>query len=118
MLKCCVPKGPNHLTLQLHCLGLCASASRQHGKKAAWGLGVTLVPGDSVLMDLELPGSSSHCQEEKHSQGRALGKGPPLYGAPGHCLTAQPGILGCSCEEPVCILPGRGTGQRPFCQHP
>lgn len=117
VLKCCVPTGPTHPTLQPHCLGLCASASRQHGGQAAWGSGVA-APGDPVLMDLELLRSGSHCQEEKHSQGRAMGKGPPLCGAPSHCLTAQPGIPGCSCEEPACILPKRGVGQRPFCEHP
>lgn len=49
---------------------------RQQAGEPARGQGVA-APKDPVLMDLEFPRSGSHCEQEKHSQGRAMGKGPP-----------------------------------------
>lgn len=57
--------------------GLCVPAwHRQQPGEPARGQGVA-APKDPVLMDLEFPRSGSHCEQEKHSQGRAMGKGPP-----------------------------------------
>lgn len=59
-------------------LGLHVPAQRrQQAGEPAQGQGVA-APEDPALMDLEFPRSGSHHEQEKHSQGRAMGKGPPL----------------------------------------
>lgn len=50
---------------------------RQQPGEPTRGQGVA-APKDPVLMDLEFPRSGSLCEQEKHSQGRAMGKGPPV----------------------------------------
>lgn len=41
-------------------------------------------------MDLEFPRSGSHCEQEKHSQGRAMGKAPPRAALPAPLLPHSP----------------------------
>lgn len=41
-------------------------------------------------MDLEFPRSGSHCELEKHSQGRAMGKGPPVQHSQPQLLPHSP----------------------------
>lgn len=67
-------------------------------------------------MDLEFPRSGSHCEQEKHSQERAMGKAPPeQHSQPRRCLIAQPGIPGCSHKDMAALPLRRGAGQRLGC---
>ncbi|KAI6063944.1 hypothetical protein LUU34_00115700 [Aix galericulata] len=86
---------------------------RQRAGEPARGRGVA-APGDPALMDLEFPRSGSHREQEKHSQGRAMGKGPPRGApSPSSCLTAQPGIPCRSREEAAASPRGEVLGKVP-----
>lgn len=61
----------------------------QQPGEPARGQGVA-APEDPVLMDLEFPRSGSHCEQEKHSQGRAMGKGPPVQRSQSQLLPHSP----------------------------
>lgn len=96
----CLPILPLTVPLSWAALGLHVPARhRQQAGEPMRGQGVA-APKDPALMDLEFPRSGSHCEQEKHSQGRAMGKGPPRGApSPSRCLTAQPGIPGRSHKE-------------------
>lgn len=73
----CLPILPLMAPFTQAALGLHVPARyRQRAGEPAWGQGVA-APRDPALMDLEFPRSGSHCEQEKHSQRRAMGKAPP-----------------------------------------
>lgn len=87
---------------------------RQQPGEPVRGQGVA-APKDPVLMVLEFPRSGSHCEQEKHSQGRAMGKGPPAQHSQPQPLPHSPAwhprlfTQGHGCivpEETCCIKAG------------
>lgn len=88
----CRPILPLTAPLAWAALGLRIPAQcRQQAGEPAQGQGMA-APKDPVLMDLEFTGSGSHREQEKHSQGRAMGKGPPAVALPAPAAAAQPSL--------------------------
>jgi len=75
-----VPTGPARPSCPVwpHSRGCSVSqlpaGSGQGSQRGAHGVAA---PGNPAPTNLESPRSSSHRKQEKHSQGRAMGKGPP-----------------------------------------
>lgn len=88
----CRPILPLTAPLAWAALGLRIPAQcRQQAGEPAQGQGMA-APKDPVLMDLEFTRSGSHREQEKHSQGRAMGKGPPAVALPAPAAAVQPSL--------------------------